>query len=216
MVANLQFPAGTAVLPHVLRILERDATGVEGVVRASAVKGLRDVEMLVHSRMPAVKSILKGKVVDEEEEEGEESEAEVNGMVTEEDGVAEEVEVSKVPLATQVTSHDNALPLVQPTIGQAQSAPSAPKSALPSFVTNTQSTSARPTISAPTNTSTNTSTTISTSTAGLPTSVAEVAGKKASLHDVFSMGAWKGVQTTEEDDDEAMPEIDLASDTDEE
>src|SRR5271156_1005127 len=55
IVTSVQFAAGPSILPHALRILERDSASRLETVRTSAVSGLRDLEILIHPRLPPQK-----------------------------------------------------------------------------------------------------------------------------------------------------------------
>jgi hypothetical protein len=57
IVASIQHPAGIAVLPYAIRILQRDSSAASPVVRQSAIKFLGDVELIIHPRIPPRKSI---------------------------------------------------------------------------------------------------------------------------------------------------------------
>src|SRR6202011_1200924 len=76
----------------------------------------------------------------------------------------------------------------------------------PSFVT--------PSPSAPAGTSDMSSAKVSRPPLGFLTAMQT--GNEPSVKDIFSMGGWKGVTTTEAEEDEEIPEIDMDFDSDEE
>jgi hypothetical protein len=55
IMASVHFPAGIAVLPHAIRIFEKDCSGIVSV-RESAMRCLKEVEWLIHPRLPAQKT----------------------------------------------------------------------------------------------------------------------------------------------------------------
>jgi hypothetical protein len=192
-----------AVLPHAIRILERDS-GAEGEkVRESAVKGLAELEGIIHSRLPP----QKGPGVSNPQSQGEEQMVEVDedspDEETDEMVVEETVVEQDVPNGNEKSESESA-PAASNGLETNVTKPS-----LPSFVAP-----AEPTLPRSQGTSSSSSSGKSASDA---ISMA-VASKDVNrgVKDVYSTGAWKNVQTGENDEDEEMPEIDMGFDSDEE
>ena len=57
------------MLPHAVRILERDSAADVGIVRDSAVKGMAEIEGIIHVRLPAQEISVQRKTEDGEEDE---------------------------------------------------------------------------------------------------------------------------------------------------
>jgi len=201
IVASIQFPAMVAVLPHALRILERDGAAEVQSVRVSAVRGLAELESIVHSRLPP----QKGPTVSNQQT-GMEEEA------VEEDGENEEVGemvVEETEIEEGITNGDKK-PEVQVDVTETTttiSETNPPQPNLPSFVTAAQETH-QPRLDP--------SSTTKVPVQKMPEPVLVTATKVVkSTKDVYSMGAWRGVQTNEDEEDEEMPEIDMGFDSDE-
>lgn len=207
IVVSIQFPAGIAVLPHALRILSRDSTADVEIVKDSAVKGMAEIEGIIHLRLPAQKTPVQRKTKDEEEEESANGDVE-NVEDTVMETITEEtvIEASKVKELVHHPSEPISLPPAETSNASKVEVP--PKS-LPSFVTESrpqfqsavQTKVARPSTSESVQTRVNVTTT---------------AERQSTGNDVFSMGGWKDIRAKDDEDDEEIPEIDMEFDSDEE
>jgi hypothetical protein len=205
IVGSILFPAGIAIIPHAIKILQRDMASNVEKVKDSAVKGLAEIEGILHPRLPAQKGPAVQSKDDEEEEEDEiteENEVEVEEMVMDEIVVAqagfaaeepERVSRPEAEVPAKVVAAEPVLPSF--VAGSKANATSSTAAGAISSVNSVQS--------AP----------VTIDTAATATAVKVVTQKR----DVFSMGAWKS-QKEEEDDDEELdiPEIDMGFDSDEE
>ena len=203
IVTSIQFPATVAVLPHAIRILERDS-GAEGEkVRESAVKGLAELEGIIHSRLPP----QKGPGVSNPQSHGEEEMVEVD-----EDSADEETDqmiVEETVVEQDVPNGNENLESEPEPAASNRLETNVPKPSLPSFVAP-----AKPTMAIPQGTSSSGLSGKSASD-GIPVAAANKDVNRGAK-DVYSTGAWKSVQTGENDEDEEMPEIDMGFDSDEE
>ena len=202
IVASIRFPAGVAVLPHALRILERDSTADVELVRDSAVRGLSEIEGIVHPRLPTQRGPMTSKqTANEEEMEEEGGEVDVaEDMITEETMVEEkveqpivqtELETPTIPTTNDKTSETSVLEAQQTT--------------LPSFVTVSQ-----------TKQTTNSTNKLLSAKLSKPLKVVTTVKPTSAANDIFSMGAWKSVEAKDDDEEEEIPEIDMEFDSDEE
>lgn len=207
--ASVVFPAGAVVLPHALRILERDTGSPVEKVRMSAIRSGREIEVIVHARLPAQRPPIQRKpVVNEDElrsgdEMDDEGEEDVMGdeVMPEEVNAASELKVDSTIPQPQVSEQDKVeepLPL-----GQAAQ----PLPTLPSFVS--RSNRPEPTVST-------SSVTPKSLAVGGSSTASDLPKREPKKVDVFSTGAWRGTTTKDNESDEEMPEIDMGFDTDEE
>jgi hypothetical protein len=210
--ASIRFPAGVAVLPHALRILERDSTADVEVIRDSSVRGLYEIEGIVHPRLPPQRAPMNSKqTTNEEEVEEEDGEVDVvEDMITEEAMMEEKVEQpiiqTEFEIPTIPTTNENipvttALEIQQPT--------------LPSFVTGSQ-TKQTTNSSANTPLSAKISKPLKVDSIQPRASVPITVERTSATNDIFSMGAWKSVEAKDKNEDEEIPEIDMEFDSDEE
>lgn len=201
---SVLFPAGIAIVPHAIRILERDSASDVEKVKDSAIKGLGEIEGLIHPRLPAQRGPSRQSKADDEEEEDEITE---ENEVGEEDIVMEEIVVVSEPLVAPEEPEMVSQPEVTMSTKVA-----APGPVLPSFVTG--STNATPVATAGTASSVNSVPSAPVTIDRTSTPTAKVVTQK---QDIFTMGAWKS-QKEEDDDDEELeiPEIDMGFDSDEE
>jgi len=212
IVTSVQFPAGPSIIPHALRIFERDSASRLEVVRTSAVSGLRELEILIHPRLPPQK-VPKYSEEDKDEEQQEDEEMEVldqdvqsDVLVVKEEleqTVVEQTVVKPAPvdgrLSQQVEIPSSAQPHSNVEV--------APRS-LPSFVTTASSNI--PISDTPTaNISLQKSKPETTSTSAAIESK-QLEDSRISRDDVFTKGAWKDPKAEEDkDEDEPIPEIDM-------
>ena len=191
------------MLPHAIRILERDSGAEAKNVRESAVKGLAELEGIIHSRLPPQKGPGVSNLQSHEEEE----------MVEVDEDSAEE-ETDEMVVEETVIEQDVPNGNEKPESEPEPAAPKRletndPKPSLPSFIAPT-----KPTLPKPQGMSSSSSSGKSASDA-----ISVAAANKdvnRGAKDVYSSGAWKSVQTGENDEDEEMPEIDMGFDSDEE
>jgi hypothetical protein len=190
-------------LPHAIRILERDCGAEVETVRLSAVRGLAELEGIIHSRLPPQKG---PSMSSQQTELGEEK------VVTEEDNDDEEIDemiVEETVVEEGIVNGDEKpegpVSVIEPTTTISETHHT--RSSLPSFVKAAQTTQL-PRLDS--------SSTATPSVQKIPEPVHVTATKVVkSTKDVYSMGAWKGVQTNEDEEDEEMPEIDMGFDSDE-
>jgi hypothetical protein len=131
--------------------------------------------------------------------EEEEEEEEVDEMVVEETVVEEAIANGDENPDVQVS-----VPETTTTISK----PNPPQSNLPSFVTAATQKTQPPRLNPSTATPP-----VQKMTEAVPLIATKVV---KSTKDVYSRGAWRGVQTNEDEEDEEMPEIDMGFDSDEE
>ena len=170
-------------------------------MRLSAVRGLGELEGIIHSRLPP----QKGPAVSTQQTQGEEEKVE---MEDEEEEVDEMVVEETV--VEEVIANGDENPDVQVSITETKttiSEPNPPQSNLPSFVSAAQKTQP-PRLNPSTATAP-----VQKMTEAVPVTATKVV---KSTKDVYSRGAWRGVQTNEDEEDEEMPEIDMGFDSDEE
>lgn len=207
------------MIPHALRILERDSASTSMSVRETAVRALGELEGILHPRMPARKGPvgqmgqedeMEDDVVDEEAEEQDE----VNGTG------ADEMFVEEVTTITTIT---NDTPMEPPKTDtgpeppkEEATKPAAQTPTLPSFVSTSD---------AATTTSTISDDNLALKTTGTsqvkPITSPPTTTKRSdrNVNDIFNTGAWKQIQSKkegEEEDEEEIPEIDMGFDSDEE
>lgn len=203
IVASVQFPATVAVLPHALRILERDSTGQVESVRTSAVRGLAEVEGIIHSRLPPQKrppvsnvTAIEEAIVDLKEDELDEESDKL-------------VSHSKIVIAQGIPNGDEEKKSdPEPEIPKRlEIQPRQPD--LPSFVTASEAT--------PRIVSNIMPNTDPSGQKRLPSAPAAAGNRdvKKDSNDVYNAGAWKSVRTDETDEDAEIPEIDMGFDSDE-
>jgi hypothetical protein len=202
-----------AVIPHALRILERDCVAGEVSVRDSAVKGLMELEGIIHPRLPVRKGPVKQMASEEEEETegGEEEEVEEDAVLDgdkPEDMDFEEpaTEADPIPAESLKTATEKEV--------QKDSHPAKPASKLPSFVAPSDTHS--PIVKS----STITSTVKITQTSPMETHTSSnttTTRSEGRVNDIFNTGAWKQPKTEDaEEEEEEIPEIDMGFDSDEE
>ena len=214
IVTSVMFPAGPVVLPHALRILERDMGSPVEKVRMSAIRSGREIEVIVHARLPAQRPPIQGRPVVTEDGLGSGDEMNDEG---EEDLMGDEAMPEEVDAASEVKM-ENTIP--QPQVGERSTSEqdkveeplplgqaAQPLPTLPSFVSG--SNRPEPTVS----TSSVTPKSLAVKGSSTATDLPKREPKKV---DVFSTGAWKGTTTKDDESDEEMPEIDMGFDTDEE
>ena len=190
------------MLPHAIRILERDCGAEVETVRLSAIRGLAELEGIIHSRLPP----QKGPTVSTQQTEGEEEKVEMEDEDEEEE--VDEMVVEET-VVEEVIANGKETPDVQVSVAETTtiSEPNPPQSNLPSFVAAAQKTQpprANPSTATPP---------VQKMTEAVPVTATKVV---KSTKDVYSRGAWRGVQTNEDEEDEEMPEIDMGFDSDEE
>jgi hypothetical protein len=207
IVASIRFPAGVAVLPHAMRILERDSVADVGIVRDSAIKGMVEIEGIIHVRLPAQKTLVPRQRKDGEEEES--ANGDVQSM---EDTVMETIASETVMEGGEVKQfvHPPSDPISPPPAETSKASKAeVPPRSLPSFVTESQpqiqsvlqTKVPRPSTSKSGETRVDVTTTVKRPSAG---------------DDVFSMGGWKDTKAKDDEEDEEIPEIDMEFDSDEE
>lgn len=207
IIASIRFPAGVAVLPHAMRILERDSVADVGIVRDSAIKGMTEIEGIIHVRLPAQKTPVQRQRKDGEEEES--TNGDVESM---EDTVMETITEETVIEGSEVKQfvHPQSDPISPPPAETSKASKAeVPPRSLPSFVTESQSQIQsvlqtkvpRPSTSESGQTRVNVTTTMKRPSTG---------------DDVFSMGGWKDIKAKDDEEDEEIPEIDMEFDSDEE
>jgi len=191
--------------------LERDSTADVELVRDSAVKGLSEIEGIVHSRLPPQRGPMTSKQTRNEEEMEEEPGEEdvVEDMITEEKMVEDkieqpivqmELETPTIPTTNDKTSVTTVLEALQPT--------------LPSFVTGSQTKQATNSTNTPL--SAKLSKPVKVDSIQPQAAVTTTVKATSVANDIFSMGAWKSVEAKAEDEDMVIPEIDMEFDSDEE
>jgi hypothetical protein len=205
IVASIRLPAGVAIFPHAIRILERDSAADLGIVRDSAIKGMTEIEGIIHSRLPMQRTSMQRKMEEEEES--------MNGdMKSVEDMVMKTIPEETVIKASEVKQfiHPPSEPISLPpaTTSNASKA-DIPLRSLPSFVTES-----RPQIQSILQTKIHgplTSESIQTRVdATTPTK------RPTTGNDVFNMNEWKDIRAKDDEEDEEIPEIDMGFDSDEE
>jgi len=220
IVASVLFPAGVAVLPHALRILDRDCMAG----RKSAGNGLRVLEAVVHPRLP-----MRRAVVPQMEAESQ-GEGEGDGQSADEEALdgLEEMDVEESARgvdSTSVESLHSVPPKEQEARKEVEQPPPAPTTEpkLPSFVARWDTISSstipsddkitaavKPTLTSPVKTQ-------------IPSSIAAAATtttrSESRVNEIFNTGAWRTIQSNEGDaaeEEEEIPEIDMGFDSDEE
>jgi hypothetical protein len=213
IVTSVLFPAGAAILPHALRILERDSMANVAMVKVSAVCALAKIETVVHTRLPGVKPPIISKSPAEEDEEDSESGIEIGNPPVLEDyhhrHESPSVNTGNGPLLGDhpLKEHRTSSIPSFPEIREELIRPSIPNIPPPVYRPETEATLEALNMSL-----------------GIKPRVTEVKdmetakgeGKEGVKKDIFSMGGWKGVQTADVEEDEEMPEIDMGFDSDEE
>ena len=200
IVTSVMFPAGVAILPHAIQIIERDSAHPIEKVKGSALRAGREIELIVHSRLPTQKRHISSKQVEDQQEEMESVDGIQEDMEMEMENTTElgaEKEEGGI-LPTEIQTVTNVLASVEPS---PCSQPPPPPPSLPSFVRETVASTKNPIASQ------------STKVENESTSSLQPAPEKKS--DVFSRGAWKTITTKDEESDEEIPEIDMGFDTDE-
>lgn len=209
IVTSIRFPAGVAVLPHVIRILERDCGDDVEIVRDSAVKGLVEIEGIVHSRLPPQRGVSVAKKAEDEEimEDADDEIDTVEDMITEETVVEETIEQPIVHAQTEPPEiSENPLNIA---------GPEAQHPTLPAFVTGSQAKQFTKSSTDPV-TSTKLSESIKLESQHTRLAIPTTMKSTSSANDIFSMGAWKDVRAKDDEEDEDIPEIDMDFDSDEE
>ena len=215
MVTSIRFPAGVAVLPHVIRILERDCTDDREIVRDSAKKGMEEIEGIVHPRLPVQLTPTAARQVedDEEDEIGEGEIVEDIMTIADQTGMEESgQEIRDQQYLEQPHPESQEPPYAAVDISNVSSISVVPQPTLPSFVTEYQSQKQHEVRPPPESVLlTALSDQLQSESAIVMTAVKPM----DAVDDVFSMGGWKSVQTENDEEDE-IPEIDMGFDSDEE
>lgn len=220
IVTSVLFPATIAAIPHILRILERDSGSNWESVRDSAVRGLAELEGIIHPRLPAQRApaMQRGSEgTTEEEQEDNEVEEALNSERSEDMDMEERI----VEDVTAVQENPSPEPLKsaterEPQTKEIRSAESVPT--LPSFV-NTIHTNLQSAITSSSVTTANDGPTLQRETSLSTISMTAERKTENRLNDVFNTGAWKQIEKkdqVEEDEDDEIPEIDMDFDSDEE
>lgn len=201
------------MLPHAIRILERDCSARIESVRNSAIKGLQEIEMIIHVRLPPQKTPALPKTL--EDEEGDENEG--NDIEIPEKIIAEE----------NVVENAYAEPIVEPKLFDAERPVASPSASittiaeivrpsLPAFVTTTQGQSSASFKEVPPTSSIERPKLFlgDEVTPASQTKTVAAITKPDNTRDIFASGGWKDVRTTTDDEDEEIPEIDMGFDSD--
>jgi hypothetical protein len=211
IVTSVIFPAGPAILPHAIKIIERDsAHSVEKVRNSAAVAG-REIELILHPRLPAQKSRVSSQKMEEEQaEEGDEEES-VDGM--QEEAQMETDNVEELPMEMEIFDQDegtrNGLQSgAQPSKDAVATVQPMNVTQLPSFVSNSSNEPPVKSVIAPMATIVSEIRNVAHTT---PLTTAPEQKK-----DLFTPGTGKNLATKEEESDDEIPEIDMGFDTDEE
>jgi hypothetical protein len=207
---SLRFPAGVAVVPHAIRILDRDAMSIVQVVRDSALRSLEVVEMILHPRLPPVKGVTR--VVDNGTGDGEiedvnmedithedlEQETQETGESILGESVQEIVEEANEPEKLQVVEEEV-------TVTSTVSEDNSKQSFLPSFV---QSPDDEPISHLQKETRSLTTPNFQITRSINSTTTSTTIEKKVQTN--------REKKESQEDDEESIPEIDMGFDSDEE
>ena len=221
IVTSVLFPAAIAVIPHILRILERDSGSNWASVRDSAARGLAELERIVHPRLPAQRGpvIQRGREGTTEEEQEEEEEVEVLNSERSEDMVLEERIVEDVPAVQENPTPESLKSAIEREPQTKEIRPSESVPSLPSFV-NTIHTNPQSAITSSRVMTGNDGPILQTETSLSTISMAAKRRTENRLEDVFNTGAWKQIKikdlAEEEDTEDEIPEIDMDFDSDEE
>ena len=194
-------------MPHAIRILERDSAADLGNVRDSAVKGMAEIEGIIHARLPAQKPPMPLKPEDGDDEDSSNGDVDrAEEMITE--TITEEMVVDE----SEVKQSDE-LPSNPISISRAETSNTfemdVASRSLPSFITESQ-----PQIQSVLSTKISKP---STSESGMTRVDVTTTVKRSNTgNDVFSMGAWKDIQAKVDEEEDEIPEIDMEFDSDEE
>ena len=149
IVTSIQHPVGIAVLPQAIRILNRDLSAAVAIVRQSAVKHLRDLELIIHPKMPPRTSTVEPVPLNEDE---------MDGMMDhDQDDQEARVQIEE-PITLTRTAVEPSIVYKSPRVSKepvptaAQPEPQRPSlrpPLLPSFVTNSSVRMERAGVSAP-------------------------------------------------------------------
>jgi len=214
IVTSVQFAAGPSILPHALRIFERDSASRLEVVRTSAVSGLRELEILIHPRLPPQK-VPKYSEEDKGQEQQEDEEMEVldqdvqsNVLVVEEEmeqSVVEQTVVKSAPVDGRLSQQVEIPSSARPHHSNVEVA----SRSLPSFVTTASSNIPISDTPPPANIVVEKSKPETTSTSAAIESK-KLEDSRITRDDIFTKGAWKDPKAEEDkDEDEPIPEIDM-------
>lgn len=207
IVASIRFPASVVILPHAIRILERDSAADVEIVRDSAVKGMTEIEGIIHSRLPMQKTSMQRKMEEEEEEDS------MNGdMKSVEDMVVKTITEETVTKTSEVKEliYPPSEPIsLTPAETSNASKAETPSRSLPTFVTGSRpqiQSFLQAKIPGP-------STSESIQTRGDETATMKRPNTRV---EVFNMGESKNIRAKDDEEDEEIPEIDMEFDSDEE
>lgn len=201
IVASVQFPAGIAVLPHALRILERDLAADIQVVRDSAACGLGEMEWLIHPRLPPQKRpVPRHKTSSDGDEDNEER---ATHMTTDEPVVEKTIVEPIFEAQPENLERGKDAEVSESPIDDT------PRPPLPSFVAGPE---AQVSLKTTQNSAKEPRPMQEEPSQSLPVRVIVSQGIEKNLN----IGPWTTTYQQEDEEDEAIPEIDMEFDSDEE
>jgi hypothetical protein len=218
IVTGILFPGAIAVIPHALRILERDCGSNFMSVRDSAVRGLAELEGMIHPRLPAQRgsAMQRGREDTKEEEEVNEEQEEVLHREGSEDMIMEERVVEEVTTGQENSAPESLKPAVELELRTTGIQSAVPTVSLPSFVHTTHKASPSAFHSTSVTSMKSKLTSQTATLSPISTTTERKSGNRA--HDIFNTGAWKQIQKKdqeEEEEEDEIPEIDMDFDSDE-